>query len=164
MGDGHGSLRSRAIVPHLQIPSIGMHLAILIQYGILVGIVSGPSVHQFGNEGRLAGKAGTRKDQRTALTPHHTGMQEDAVRGIVGDVNHQVARKPIEDRLQLCAFRDDLAVRQQSIANTVPTPHNGERFSVRAGMHGRLSAEGRSLQHPRKQGAGVRGQPKPDSE
>ena len=86
--DGDGPLLHTTGLSHLQVSRIRMHSTLLIKHRILIRIVRRASAYQFSNKSRLAREAGSGKHQRTALPSHHTSVYEDAVRRMIGNMNH----------------------------------------------------------------------------
>jgi hypothetical protein len=86
----------------------------LVEDSILVGVVNCSGAHQFGDKSRLAGKAGSGKKQGAVLPPNYAGVQEDAIRCVVGNMNHQVTGEPVQGRLQGSIFRDGLVVNRET--------------------------------------------------
>ena len=75
-----------------------------IENGILVGEIGRSGAHQLCDKRRLAGKTGTGENQRMALPPDDPGVHEDAIRCVVGNMDHQLAGKLLQSWLQLCIF------------------------------------------------------------
>ena len=76
-----------------------MNLAVFVEDGVLIGVVGCSGAHQLGDQRRLAGEAGPGQQQSMASPADHSGMDEDAVRRIVGGVDHELARQLCKGRL-----------------------------------------------------------------
>ena len=140
MLDRHGCLLGTARSPHLQIARIRMHAAVLIEDGILVGVIGCSGTHQFADQSRLAGKTGSRENQRMALPSDHAGMHKDAIWRVVGDVDHQVAGKLLQSRLQVRMFRNYLFVNGEAKATGVLGSQQRELSCSRGPRSANLSA------------------------
>jgi hypothetical protein len=96
-----------------------MDKPLIIDNGVLIGVIRCPGANQLRDQCCLAGKTGSRKHDATTSPPDNTRMNEDAIRRMLSNVDHQITGKLVQDSPQVRAFRDDPTFYEQATAESL---------------------------------------------
>ena len=92
-----------------------MDASVLIEDGVLVGVVSGAGLYECGNESGLAGEASSWNDDRPTAPADNAGMNEYALPAHFGNVNGDMRLERVVQEVFLPAAEDSLAVLVQIV-------------------------------------------------